>query len=219
MATQPRFRFDFADLRPKPAELHVLPPAVVELPSGAARVPPQTRPGWVPALPAFLAEAEPLHVAVVGPGAFPGLLLRSLAGLLAAAGGEAGCEVWTWAGGLAAGAAGFDRLPARPHVTLVGADLSREEVAAAGSLLGAAPPPAWLVLARDLPALDGVLGLSAGAIAEQCRGGPWRLAELDRSELFELAHGRSPALGQGRFARRCQALAGGALRAYRGALA
>ena len=52
MATEPRFSFDFAELRQPLAELQLLPAATEELPPDADLVAPEPRPRWIEPLPA-----------------------------------------------------------------------------------------------------------------------------------------------------------------------
>lgn len=219
MATQPRFSFDFADLRRPTAELIVLPAALEDLPPDAETVAPETRPGWIEPLPAYFSPRDPLRVELARAGAFSNLLLRALSGLFATAGRDAGLEVRRWSSGFAVGPPGFTGLAASPHVVLVPCELAPSEVKAAAMVLRLAEPSEpWLVLSRKLPRLDKPFGLRAEPFAALPRERVWRLANLDSSELRALAEGRSPSLALGAFSRRCLGLAGALVRRYRAGL-
>ena len=220
MATAPRFSFDFADLRrPRPPDLHVLAAAFQDLPPDAELVPPEPRPGWIEALPPFMAGGPPLRVDIGRAAAFGGLLLRGLAGLFATAGAEAGLEVRRWAAGFAVGAPGFVSITETAHAVLVPCELAPEDITAAAlvlRLLWDGEP--WLVLSRRLPALDRPFGLRSEPFASLPKSRVWRLPDLDAAELRAVAEGRCPSLGLGGFSRQCLALAGGITRVYREAL-
>lgn len=216
MATAVRFSFDFADLRPRAPDLHVLPAAAQDLPPDAELVLPDARPGWIDAMPPFMAGGPPLRVDVARASAFGSLLLRGLAGLFATAGGEAGLQVRRWAGGFAVGAPGFVTVTETAHAVLVPCGLAPEEVTAAATvvrLLSDGDP--WLVLSRCLPALDRPFGLRDEPFATLPKARIWRLGDLDAAELRAVAEGRCPSLGLGTFSRRCLGLAGAIARAYR----
>lgn len=220
MATQPRFSFDFADLRPRTPELLVLPASLEDLPPDAETVEAEARPGWIDALPAYFSARDPLRVEFARAGAFSTLLLRALSGLFATAGHDAGLEVRRWAGGFAVGPPAFGSVAAAAHVVLIPCELSPSELNAAAVVLRlAAESEPWLVLSRSLPRLDKPFGLRAEPFAGLPRERLWRLASLDASELRALAEGRTTSLGLGRFSRRCLVLAGAIVRRYRGGLA
>lgn len=219
MATQPKFSFDFADLRPRMADLVVLPASLEDLPPDAETVPAEARPGWIDPLPAYFSPRDPLRVELARAGSFATLLLRSLTGLFATAGADAGLEVRRWAGGFAVGPPGFSSVAAAPHVLLVPSELNPGELNAAAMVLRLAEESEpWLVLSRSLPRLDRPFGLRAEPFASLARERIWRLASLDASELRALAEGRATALGLGPFSRRCLRLAGAIVRRYRAGL-
>lgn len=218
MATEPRYTFDFAELRPRPAALRVVAPDLRALPGGARQVAPSTRPSGAEPLPAFFTAGEPLHVQVAGPDErFCELLRRALAGYFAAAGAETGLVVWMWGRGFAVGPPGLTSIPRRPHAALVACELVMGAALPAAQLVRTAPGPAWLVLSRNQPSLDATLGVSAPPFADLSPDRLWRLAELTPLEVAENAHGRLAALGSGAFSRRCRDLAGALARSYRDA--
>ena len=220
MATQPRFSFDFADLRPsRPPELHVLPAATEDLPPDAEPVPAEARPGWIEPLPPFFAGGPPLRVDVARAAPAGTLLLQGLAGLFATAGADAGLEVRRWVSGFAVGPPGFCSVTAKAHAVIVPCDLAPAEITASAAVLRLVTEAGpWLVLSRSVPALDRAFGLRAEPFAGLPKPRVWRLADLDAAELRALAEGRCPSLGLGRFSSRCLALASAITRAYRESL-
>lgn len=216
MATQPRFSFDFADLRPRAPELKVLPAATEDLPPDAERVPAEVRPGWIEPLPAHFAGGPPLRVDIARAAAAGRLLTQALAGLFATAGSDAGLEVKRWSSGFAVGQPGFASLTAQAHAVLVPCDLVPAEIMAAATVVRLLQDQSpWLVLGRRVPGLDRAFGLRSEPFSSLPKDRLWRLADLDAAELRALAEGRCPSLGLGRFSRRCLALAGALARAYR----
>jgi hypothetical protein len=217
MATQPRFSFDFAELRRPAAALEVLPAATEDLPPDAALVAPEPRPRWIEPLPAYFGAGEPLRVELARGGSFGTLLLSALAGLFASAGQDAGLDVRRWATGLAVGPPGFASIGKAPHAVLVPCELTPGDVAATSACLRAhqADGP-WLILGRRKPGLDAAFGLREEPFSAVPGERFWRLADLDTGELRALAEGRAPALGLGPFSRRCLELAAGIVRHYRG---
>jgi hypothetical protein len=219
VATQPRFSFDFAELRQRPPELRVLPAASEDLPPDAEPVPAEARPGWIEPLPPFFAGGPPLRVDVARAAPAGRLLLQALAGLFATAGADSGLEVRRWSGGFAVGAPGFATVTGQAHAVLVPSDLAPAEITASATVLRIIhETDPWLVLSRSVPALDRAFGLRAEPFTSLPRQRLWRLADLDASELRALAEGRCPSLGLGRFSRRCVALAGAITRSYRASL-
>jgi hypothetical protein len=216
MATQPRFSFDFAELRQPRAELQVLPGATEELPPDADLVAAEPRPRWIEALPAYFGAGDPLRVELARVGSFGGLLLDALAGLFATAGEEAGLDVRRWATGFAVGPPGFTGIAPSPHALLVPCELTPADVATTATVLRVrSEEQPWLVLSRRLPRLDRPFGLRAEPFSSLPPGRLWRLASLDAGELRSLAERRTPSLGLGGFSRRCVDLAAALVRAYR----
>jgi len=216
MATQPRFSFDFAELRPAAAELQLLPAATEDLPPDAELVTPQPRPRWIEPLPAYFGAGDPLRVELARAGSFAGLLLDSLAGIFASAGQDAGLQVRRWRSGLAVGPPGFSSVGSGPHVLLVPCELSPADVAATSLVIRVRQEDRpWLVLSRSLPRLDAAFGLRAEPFRALGSERLWRLASLDAGELRDLAERRPPSLGIGRFSRRCLELAAAIVSSYR----
>ncbi len=216
MATQPRFSFDFAELRSPDAPLQVLPAATEDLPPDAELVAPEPRPRWIEPLPAYFGAADPLRVELARGGSFGTLLLDALAGLFATAGQDAGVEVRRWASGFGVGPPSFSSLGIVPHALLVPCELAPPDVAATAMVVRLRREDGpWLVLSRRHPRLDQAFGLRAEPFRSLAPERLWRLASLDAGELRALAERRSPSLGIGRFSRRCLELATALVRSYR----
>lgn len=216
MATQPRFSFDFAELRRPAAELQVLPAATEELPPDAELVAPEPRPRWIEPLPAYFGAGDPLRVELARTSSFGALLLDALAGLFATAGEYAGLDVRRWPSGFAIGPPGFTGIAANPHVLLLPCELTPQDVAVTATVLRARrDDQPWLVLSRRLPRLDRAFGLRSEPFSSLPGERLWRLASLDAGELRALAERRTPALGLGRFSRRAVDLAAALVRSYR----
>lgn len=216
MATEPRFSFDFAELRQPLAGLQVLAAATEDLPPDADLVAPEPRPRWIEPLPAYFGAGDPLRVELARIGSFGGLLLDALAGLFATAGEDAGLDVRRWPSGFAVGPPGFTGVAADPHVLLVPCELTPADLATTATLLSARREDRpWLVLSRRLPRLDRAFGLRAEPFSSLPSDRLWRLANLDAGELRALAERRTPSLGLGRFSRRTVELAAALVRTYR----
>lgn len=216
MATQPRYSFDFAELRRPATPLEVLPAATEDLPPDAELVRPEPRPRWIEPLPGYFSPGDPLRIEVARAGSFADLLLSALAGLFASAGADAGIEVRRWATGFAVGPPGFTAVGIEPDAVLVPCELAPADLGATAMLLRARESEEpWLVLSRCIPRLDAAFGLRAEPFSCLAPGRVWRLASLDGGELRALAERRTPSLGLGKFSRRCLELSAALVRSYR----
>lgn len=194
-----RFRFDFDDLRPAVRELHVVDGRRA-LPGTAVQVAPAApRPRWLPRLLPVFPAGRPIHIEVLGSGAFAGLLLDSLVAIFATAGAEARVRVVRVDGGFLAGCPVPDGLPPSPHATLVPTELTRPAVAAA-TALARSHTESLLVLNGCLPRLDRHLGLDPGL-------GLIRVPLVGRGELEAVRWGIPPGLVRKGFGSGCLAVA------------
>ena len=207
-----RFRFDVADLLPRPVDLRVLDGGV-PLPDSAMVVPVHARPAWLPPLLPLFEEGRGLRVEVARPAAptFATVLLEALAGLFAAAAAGSGASVMSWAHGFLVGSHGLDRMPEAAQVNLVPADLVPASVEQAAGLLTLLPPVrTLLVLNGSLPGLERALGVPAGTVV--------RMPLVGERELRAGARGLPASLGSRPYGAACLALAREICACYRAGL-